>query len=137
MAPGPLGPISFSRQQGAAGIRNGQGPSILIVQNTSGAAQTVTIGIVPTVSSGTVRTGIAVQTITGGSVGTARFDANHASTASITITGDQPTARAISFYYVDGKGQSVPTSGQKYTFTMTLTMASTTVVIPGITMDIP
>lgn len=133
---GASGPITISKEQGTGSTRGGQGPSVLTVQNNSGATLTGTIGIVPAVNSGAVNSGIAVKSLTGGTVGAATFSATHVSTASFSIPVGQPANRAISFYYVDGKGQSAPTVGQKYTFTLTLTVGSTVVVIPGITMDI-
>ncbi|TQJ67740.1 hypothetical protein FBY31_1818 [Arthrobacter sp. SLBN-100] len=78
-----------------------------------------------------------MKSLTGNTVAAATFDAAYASTATITIAGNQSAAQAISFYYLDGKGQTTPTSGQTYTFTMTLSVGSATFVIPGITMVIP
>jgi hypothetical protein len=135
---GPKGPITVVKANGSANPRNGQGPASLTFQNTSGAAVTGTVGIAPTgASTGTVRAGIAVKSLAGGSVGTPTFNASHASTASFTLTGSQPAERAITFYYVDGNGQSAPISGQIYTYTVTLTVGATTVVFPDLTMTIP
>ena len=138
MASGPFQGITFSKRgvQGQGHVRSGQGPATLTVENTSGLAQTVSVGIVPTVSSGAVRAGIAIKALDGSVVNAAPVDAGYASTATITISGNQPVSRAISFHYVEGTGQSAPTVGQVYTFTLTLTTASTSVVIPGITMTI-
>lgn len=138
IASGPFQGITYSKRgvQGQGHVRSGQGPATLTVENTSGLAQTVSVGIVPTVNSGSVRAGIAIKALDGSVVNAATFDAGYASTATVTVSGNQPVSRAISFHYVEGTGQSAPTVGQIYTFTLTLTTASTSVVIPGITMTI-
>ncbi|WP_052259897.1 hypothetical protein [Pseudarthrobacter phenanthrenivorans] len=133
---GPIGNINFSKQQGSAGTRSGQGPSVLTIQNTHTTAQTVTVGIVGTVSTGTVATGIAVKSLGGNTVSAATFN-GFSSTATITVAPNQSATQAISFYYSDGTGQSKVVSGQKYTFTMTLTAGASNFTISGITMVIP
>ena len=133
----PLTGITYSKQQGAGGTRNGQGPANLTIQNTFTTAQTVTIGITGTVDTGTVATGIAVKSLNGNTVTAGSFT-GFSSTATLTLAPNQSATQAISFYYADGTGQSKVVSGQKYTFTMTLTFGSSTpVVIAGITMIIP
>ncbi|MDE8585938.1 hypothetical protein [Arthrobacter sp. NQ4] len=135
-ATGTYPSINYSKQQGAGGTRTGQGPATLTIQNTFTTAQTVSVGIVPTVNSGAIATGIAVKTLSGNTVDTATFN-GFSSAATISVTPNQSAAQAISFYYVDGTGQAKVVSGQKYTFTMTLTAGASTFVFPGITMDIP
>ncbi|MDQ0824585.1 hypothetical protein QFZ60_000758 [Arthrobacter sp. B2I5] len=137
LAASPIVTINISKQQGASGTRTGQGPATLTIQNTFATAQTVTVGIVPTVDKGAIATGIAVKSLNGNVVNAATFNSAYASTATITISANQSAAQAISFYYLDGTGQAKVTSGQTYTFTMTLTAGSSTFVIPGIKMVIP
>ncbi|MET3771759.1 hypothetical protein [Arthrobacter nitrophenolicus] len=139
LALGQVGSITFTKQgvQGQGQIRHGQGPANLDIQNTTGIAQTITVGIVPAVNSGSVRAGIAIKALDGATVLAPVFDAAYISTASITIAGDQLVSRGVSFQYVEGNGQSAPIAGQVYTFTMTITGTSITpLVIPNITMTI-
>lgn len=136
MAAGTFSTISFSKQQGASGTRSGQGPATLTIQNTFATAQTVTVGIIPSVDRGTIATGIALKSLSGNTINPASFN-GFSSTATISVAPNQSAAQAVSFYYLDGTGQAKVASGQKYTFTMTLTAGSSTFVIPGITMVIP
>jgi hypothetical protein len=132
--------ISISKQQaqGAGVLRTGQGPLNVVIRNTSGGTVTGSIGIVATVDTGTVGTGLAVKTLDGVIVGTPSFSSNHVSTSTFSITGDQTTERSISFFYVDGTGKAAPVAGQKYTFTVTFTVGSASYVLPTtVTMTIP
>lgn len=124
--------ISISKQQaqGSGILRTGQGPLNVVIRNTSGGTVTGSIGIVATVDTGTVGTGLAVKTLDGATLGTPSFSSTHVSTSTFSITGDRATDRPISFFYVDGTGKAAPVTGQKYTFTVTFTVGSVSYVLP-------
>lgn len=130
VASGPLGMVDIPKQQGSGNLRRGQVPAYLVLENNTGGTLTGTIGITSTVNSGTARLGLAVRTLENAAVGTTSFDANYVSTATFSITGTQSTNRLVSFYHVEGTGQAKPASGQIYTFAVTFTVGSTSVVLP-------